>query len=219
MTLRLGAKRIPARGPLPVVVTNTNRFAVSGRLSGATPARPGGIALATRSIRVRAAAKATVKLALPKRAAPATRHTGRLDVRLRAGVRDPAGHTRTVTKTVSVRLRRGGTDEGDVQARGHRGDEVAGVALCAPALASAAVTIGGDIAAQGELTPCGGAPACEFAQIALAGGQTTAPFDGVVVRWRVNGSTGPLALRVVRPAGPAYTFVSTSFPQRRRAPA
>jgi hypothetical protein len=91
------------------------------------------------------------------------------------------------------------------------------IALCAPTLAPAAVTIGGDIAAQGELTPCGGAQACEFAQVTLAGGQMSAPFDGVVVRWRVVGSSGPLALRVVRPAGPAYTFVSSSIPATPRS--
>jgi hypothetical protein len=105
VTLRLGAKRIGARGPLPVVVTNANRFAVSGRLSGAATTRP-RVALATRSIRVRALATATFKLALPKRMRLRLVHKGRLTLRLRAGVRDPAGHARTVTKTVSVRLPR-----------------------------------------------------------------------------------------------------------------
>ncbi len=105
VTLRLGAKRIPARGPLPVVVTNANRFAVSGRLSAATTTRR-RVALAARSIRVRAGARATAKLALPTRLRLRFAHTGRLTLRLRAAVRDPAGHTRTVTKTVSVPLRR-----------------------------------------------------------------------------------------------------------------
>ena len=121
VTLRLGAKRIRAHGPLPVVVTNANRFAVSGRLSGATATRP-RVALATRSIRVRSLATATVRFALPKRVRLRLVHKGRLALRLRAGVHDPAGHTRTVTKTVSVRLRKG-TDEGDLQARCRRCDD------------------------------------------------------------------------------------------------
>ena len=36
VTLRLGAKRIPPRGRLPVIVANANRFTVTGRLAGAT---------------------------------------------------------------------------------------------------------------------------------------------------------------------------------------
>ena len=104
VTLRLGAKRIPARGPLPVVVANANHFAVSGRLSGATPA-PRRIAVRQRSITVRAAAKLTVHLALSKRLRLRLVHAGRLTLRLRVGVRDPAGHARTVSTTVSVRLR------------------------------------------------------------------------------------------------------------------
>ncbi len=91
---------------------------------------------------------------------------------------------------------------------------VACVALGAPALAPAAVTIGGDIAASGRPVNCGGDPdhpaACDVAQTALVGGRATAPFDGVVVRWRVGGATGPFALRVVRPTAFTYTFVSTS---------
>jgi hypothetical protein len=105
VTLRLGATRIPARGPLTVVVTNANRFAVSGRVAGATTTGP-RVAVATRSIRVRALAITTFRLALPKRLRLRLVHKGRLTLRLRAGVRDPAGHTRTVTKTVSVRLAR-----------------------------------------------------------------------------------------------------------------
>ena len=105
MTLRLGAKRIRARGRLPVIVANANRFMVTGRLAGATTTRP-RVALATRGIRVRAASSATFHLVLSKRLRSRFAHTGRLTLRLRAAVRDPAGHTRTVLKTVSVRLRR-----------------------------------------------------------------------------------------------------------------
>jgi hypothetical protein len=83
-------------------------------------------------------------------------------------------------------------------------------AVGGPSVASASVTIGGDIAAAGTPIECGAA-ACEVAQLALAGAQTQVPFDGVVVRWRVNDASGPLALRVIRPAGGFHlTFVSTS---------
>ena len=104
MTLRLGAKRITTRGPLPVIVTNANGFAISGRLSGRTAAAP-RLALAARTLRVHAAAKTTVRLALRKRVRERLARAGRLTVRLRARVRDLAGHQRTVTKTVAVRLR------------------------------------------------------------------------------------------------------------------
>jgi hypothetical protein len=82
-------------------------------------------------------------------------------------------------------------------------------AVGGPSVASASVTIGGDMAAAGTPIECGAA-ACEVAQLALAGAQTQVPFDGVVVRWRVNGASGPLALRVLRPVGFHHTFVSTS---------
>ena len=86
-------------------------------------------------------------------------------------------------------------------------------AVAAPSLASASVTIGGDLAVTGTPIQCdpGGGKACELAQLSLAGAQTQAPFSGVVVRWRVNGASGPLALRVLRAAGNFnHTFVSTS---------
>ena len=83
-------------------------------------------------------------------------------------------------------------------------------AVGGPSVASASVTIGGDIGLTGEPFQCGSGRICEVAQLALAGAQTQAPFDGVVVRWRVNGASGPLALRVLRPVGFHHTFVSTS---------
>jgi hypothetical protein len=84
------------------------------------------------------------------------------------------------------------------------------VALCAPSVAAAAVSIGGDVSAPGNPVTCGTGVSCDGAQLALVGGQTTAPFAGVVVRWRVNGATGPLTLRVLRPAGLNFTFISSS---------
>jgi hypothetical protein len=86
-------------------------------------------------------------------------------------------------------------------------------AVGAASVASASVTIGGDIAVTGAPVQCdpGGGTICEIAQLSLAGAQTQAPSNGVVVRWRVNGASGPLALRVLRTAaGFNHTFVSTS---------
>jgi hypothetical protein len=105
VTLRLGAKRILARGPLPVVVVNANSFPVAALLSGAG-ARSPRVALAARRVGVRALATAKARLALPKRLRRQLARTHRLALRLRARVTDPAGHARTVSKTVVVRLRR-----------------------------------------------------------------------------------------------------------------
>jgi hypothetical protein len=83
----------------------------------------------------------------------------------------------------------------------------------APSVASASVTIGGDITVTGTPIQCdpGGGATCEIAQLSLVGAETQAPFKGVVVRWRVNGASGPLALRVLRAAvGFNPRFISTS---------
>jgi hypothetical protein len=84
------------------------------------------------------------------------------------------------------------------------------VALSAPVPASAAVTIGGDISPPTQSVPCDSTNTCDGIQLTLGGVPPTAPFDGVVVRWRVNDATGPLTLRVVRPNGSAFTFMSSS---------
>jgi hypothetical protein len=94
----------------------------------------------------------------------------------------------------------------------------AGAMLVAPPSAQAAVTIGSDLSPNaGNQNPCApvaGMP-CTIANLQLPGEQVTAPFDGVVVRWRVeavSGDTGtPVRLRVVRDAGgSAFTAVGTS---------
>ena len=100
--------------------------------------------------------------------------------------------------------------------RGHGG--VAAVAalalsgaLLVPSAASGAVTIGSDLANPGSLTTCG--EDCTVVQFALPGRQVAAPFNGVIVRWRVRDSEGSLKLRVVRPAaGGQGTGVATSAP-------
>ena len=111
VTLRLAAKRIPAKGPLPVIVTNANRFRVTGRLSGQTAkrivirAKRRPVALKAKAISVPAAGKRTIKLSLPKPLARLLARTGKLTLRLRARISDPAGHTRTVTKTLTPRAK------------------------------------------------------------------------------------------------------------------
>jgi hypothetical protein len=106
VTLRIATKRLPAHGPLPVMVTNANTFAIFGQLSGATAGRPSAT-LRAQPIRVHALATTTVKLKLPARARRRLAHTGRLAVHIRATVHDPAGHARTVSATVTARQRTG----------------------------------------------------------------------------------------------------------------
>jgi hypothetical protein len=115
VTLRLGAKRIPAKGRLSVIVSNANRFRVAGRLSGESAKRVAAagkrrrITLKTSVISVPANGKRTIKLKLPRQLARLLARTGKLTLRLRATVRDPGGNTRTVTTTLTPRLKRGRT--------------------------------------------------------------------------------------------------------------
>jgi hypothetical protein len=109
--LSLATPRIPAAGPLPVVVSNGNNFRVTGTLSGRSAARlpakpqPKRIAIPAKAFAVAGRKKATVKLALPKAIQGALTKNGRVKLDLTAVVRDPAGHARTVTKTVTVTKR------------------------------------------------------------------------------------------------------------------
>jgi hypothetical protein len=112
VTLRLGARRIPARGPLPVVVANANAFPVAGVLSGRTAkrvnasARRRRVKLRAKPFRVGSQARTTVKLKLPAALRRVLRRNGKLTLRLTARVRDPAASTRTVRKSVTPRLKR-----------------------------------------------------------------------------------------------------------------
>ena len=112
VTLRLAAKRIPAKGPLPVIVANANRFRVTGRLSGETTKRIAAtgkrqrIPLKAKAISVPAGANKTTKLSLPKQVSRLLAHTGKLTLRLHARVTDPARNTRTVTLSPRVKLKR-----------------------------------------------------------------------------------------------------------------
>ena len=101
VTLALPSKRIPARGPLAVRVSNANGFGVTGTLSGQARDR-----LGAKSFAVPANARRIVKLKLPKALRRQLARKGRLVLRLSARVRDPAGSARTVRKTVRPRSSR-----------------------------------------------------------------------------------------------------------------
>jgi hypothetical protein len=91
-----------------------------------------------------------------------------------------------------------------------------GLSSAAPLLfvspAEAAVTVGSDLTRPADLgVGCpNGAAECTFAQTNPAG-QFVSPIDGVIVRWRVKGSSGISAemvrLRVIRPAAAPGAFL------------
>jgi DNA-binding beta-propeller fold protein YncE len=110
VTLALAARRIPAKGPVAVRVSNANGFQVTGKLSGqrttkvAVP-RKRPVKLKVQSFRVGAHAHTKVKLSLPRALRQLLKRTRQLSLRLTAKVKDPAGHARTVTKTIKPRLK------------------------------------------------------------------------------------------------------------------
>jgi hypothetical protein len=103
VTLALAARRIPARGPLKVRVTNANDFGIAGRLSGHT--RKGRLRLRARSFSVAAKAKRTVTLRLPRGLRRMLERHGRFALQLSLKVTDPAGTPRTVRKKVAPKLK------------------------------------------------------------------------------------------------------------------
>jgi DNA-binding beta-propeller fold protein YncE len=110
VSLGLAARRIAARGPLPVRVANGNGFAVAGALSGQTTgkavSRRKPVKLKARSFSLTARARKTIKLAMPRQLRRPLRREGKLSLRLAAKVTDSAGNTRTVTKLVTPKLKR-----------------------------------------------------------------------------------------------------------------
>ena len=110
VTLRLAAARIPATGPLRVRVTNANAFEVTGTLSGRTTNRislsqPRRIGLRARPARVGANARKTVNMKLTKALRRLLKRERQLSLRLTARVKDPAGHSRSVHRTVKPKLK------------------------------------------------------------------------------------------------------------------
>jgi hypothetical protein len=102
MAISIGARRIPSRGPIKVVLINRNHFTVSGELSGKTTRR-----LAFKGTRFVLAAdtRKSVRLKLSRNLRRVLRRDGKLSVRFAAKVTDPAGNIRTVRKNGSVRLK------------------------------------------------------------------------------------------------------------------
>jgi hypothetical protein len=101
--MSVAARRIRGSGPIKVVIRNANGFQVSGRLSAQTSKRVS--ASRTRTFVVGSKGKATVTLRLSKSMRQLLKRKGKLSLRLTATVKDPAGGTRTVKKTVSLRLK------------------------------------------------------------------------------------------------------------------
>lgn len=84
--------------------------------------------------------------------------------------------------------------------------------LLTPSDAFAVVTVGSDLSGETGSADCGGST-CTIAQTALPGRDVTAPFDGVIVHWRVRAATGSVRLRVLHPAGAgAFTNAAQSQP-------
>jgi DNA-binding beta-propeller fold protein YncE len=111
LTIRLAARRIPARGPLPVVVGNGNGFVVTGKLSGRTTkpvsvSRKRRLPIRGKSFQLGAHAKKKVRLTLSRPLRQLLRRKGRLALRLTAKVVDPAGKTRRASKNVAPRLKK-----------------------------------------------------------------------------------------------------------------
>src|SRR5262249_48915355 len=101
ITLSLAAKRIGRTGVLPIRVRNGNAFPVKARLGGKRK-RAG---TKTKRFTVKAHARKTVKLKLPRSLRRLLVKKHRVTLRLSAVVQDPAGHKRTVVKSVKPRLK------------------------------------------------------------------------------------------------------------------
>jgi hypothetical protein len=99
----------------------------------------------------------------------------------------------------------------------------AALAIAAPA--QGATTIGSGLDDRANLAIACGTPGeatslCTSAQIALPDRPITAPFDGVIVRWRMRAAnSGNASLRVLRPAGGGkFAGAGTSAPITLTAP-
>jgi hypothetical protein len=88
-------KRVGSKRRLRVRVTNANAFAVSGTVRGRGVAR--------KPLQIAANGKQTVRLRVTKSLKRKLTRKRKVVLRLRAVVRDPAGNTRTVRRTTTVR--------------------------------------------------------------------------------------------------------------------
>jgi hypothetical protein len=107
VTVKLAAGRIGARGPVRVLVSNTNAFGVTGTLAGTATigARRGVLKLAAKRFTVTANGRTPVRLALSKALRRELQRKRKLVLRLSVVVADPAGNRRTVRNQVSPRLK------------------------------------------------------------------------------------------------------------------
>ena len=111
VTLQLAIGKIRASGPIAVRVVNANGFAITGTISGQTTkpvtvSRKRRVKLKTKSFRVAANSRKTVKLKLPATLKRTLKRTGKLSLQLTGRVKDPAGNARTVKKKVTPKLKR-----------------------------------------------------------------------------------------------------------------
>lgn len=85
-------------------------------------------------------------------------------------------------------------------------------ALGPAAAAQAATTVGSNLSKSATIAPCASPCTMFTGDNATAAPSVVAPFDGVIVRWRVKtGGAATLALRTLRPAGTgSYTGVAAS---------
>jgi hypothetical protein len=109
--LLLATRRIPAKGPIAVRIVNSNAFAVTGSLAARTTrtisvAQKVRVKLKTKTFKVAAQSRKTVKLALQKVLRRQLRRKRKLSLRLTATIKDPAGNSRTVRRTVRPKLRK-----------------------------------------------------------------------------------------------------------------
>jgi hypothetical protein len=102
--LGLAARRIPARGPLKIRVTNKNGFAITGKLFGRKAGHGSVSKLHAKPFKV-AGVRKTIKLKLPKELQRILRRKHRLKLLLSARIKDPAKNVRIVSKTVTPKLK------------------------------------------------------------------------------------------------------------------
>jgi hypothetical protein len=109
VTLSLASKRV-ARGRVSVAIANANGFAVNGdvgvespRAIAAKKRKKRVVTSATTAFTVAAGATTTASVALPRALAKLLARKGKLALRLRATVHDPASTARTVTASASAK--------------------------------------------------------------------------------------------------------------------
>jgi DNA-binding beta-propeller fold protein YncE len=101
--LTLTHSRIAAGGRLGMTVRNANAFPISGSLTARARDRRKAIALAAKRFAVAAHGHTRVTLDLKHRPRMRLARRGRLTLAVTATVTDPAGHTRRVTATLTVK--------------------------------------------------------------------------------------------------------------------